>query len=926
MSTLAGGQARFIGGDGEMANQINSLDWTASPLGSQQYWPNVLRSTLHLALNSPVPMFLFWGAEHICFYNDALIQTMSDQGKHPLAIGQPAKTIWSYLWDDIEPLLSAAIEGQGRGEYKDKHFRLYKNDRWENSFWNFSYTPVKDEDGVIKGVLAIVNETTGKVNEEKLQQLVDNAADFMSMAGMNLQLTYLNASGRNLVGLDASVDITTLNAKDFYSEQGFQRIKDVVIPGLSENNKWTGIISLRHFKTGEEIPCFANYITIKDVQTGENISRAATIRDLRPELDAEKELRESEMRFRNLVQQATVATAIYVGREMRIQWANDAMIKLWGKDKSVIGKTVREALPELEGQPFHQQLDDVFTTGIIYKGTEDAGHLVVDGTLQTFYFNFSYQPLRNSEGEVYGILNMALDITESVKIKRQLEESEKNFRSLIMQAPVGMTLLKGDDHVVEIANDEYLKLVGRERGGFVGKPIWEVVPEAKEQGFDVILKNVKDTGETFYGNEVPVMLIRNGLPETVFINFVYEPLFDENGKAHSILVVAIDITTLARARKQVELAEERVRLAIESAQLGSYEANLKTGEVVASARMYEIYDIEPTDRHLDFIAKIHPDDLHIRNTAHQTAAATGKLHYEVRTQKRDGSYTWVSASGQFYFNENGEPEKVIGIVRDITKEKEEEQELERRVRERTEELTKLNEELQQFMYVSSHDLKEPMRKVQMFTGLISDGAGSENAKLVEYSEKVKSSVQRMNTLINDLLNYSTLSNKEVVYEEIDLSSLLNHIQDDLELMIKEKNAIFDLESLPTIKGIRFQINQLFYNLLNNALKFSGQTGPSLIKIRCAQLADGERTEFPMLTQASYYKIEITDNGIGFDPQYSERIFGVFQRLHLRHQYSGTGIGLAICKKIVQNHKGHIYALSAEGKGTTVVIILPCPVD
>lgn len=924
MSKSAGSHTLFIDGDGEMAGQIKNHEWSATPIGSQQYWPHALLSTLNLVLNAPVPMFLFWGPEHICFYNDALIQTMKEQGKHPAALGQPVKLVWDYLWSDIEPLLSAAIEGQYSGEYKDKHFRLYKNGKWENSFWTFSYTPVKDEQGQIKGVLAIVNETTSTVHEKKLQQLVDNSADFMSMASMDLQMTYLNAAGRRLVGLDPSFDISTLHAKDFYSEQGFQRIKEVVIPGLFENNKWSGLVSLRHFITGEEIPCFANYITVKDTVTGEVISRAASMRDLRPDLTAQKELAESEMRFRDLVQQATVATAIYTGCEMKIQWANDAMVELWGKDKSVIGKTIREALPELEGQPFHQQLDDVFTTGNMYKATEDIGHLVVDGELQTFYFNFSYQPLRDSEGKVYGILNMALDVTESVKIKRQLEESERNFRNLIMQAPVGITLLKGNDHIVELANDEYLKLVGRERTGFIGMPIWEVIPEAKEQGFDTILKNVKDTGKAFYGNEVPVVLMRNGLAETVFINFVYEPLFDEYGKAHSILVVAIDVTSLVKARKQVELAEERVRIAIESAQLGSYEANLKTGKVLASARMYEIYDVEPTDQQLDFINKIHPDDLRIRNEAHETAIATGKLHYEVRTQRKDGSYTWVSASGQFYFDKDGKPEKAIGIVKDITTEKEAEQELERRVKERTEELTRLNEELQQFMYVSSHDLKEPIRKVQMFAGLIRDEARSENTRLVEFSEKVSVSVQRMNTLINDLLNYSTLSNSEIVFEEINLSVLFKDIQDDLELMIKEKNATIISDTLPAIKGVRFQINQLFYNLLHNALKYSKDSEAAVVEIRLSSITASEQEQFPLLAGAPYFKIEIKDNGIGFNSLFSEKIFGVFQRLHLKHEYSGNGIGLAICRKIVQNHKGFIYARSSEGLGTTMVVILPCP--
>ena len=181
----------------------------------------------------------------------------------------------------------------------------------------------------------------------------------------------------------------------------------------------------------------------------------------------------------------------------------------------MIGKTVREALPELEGQSFHGLLQQVYSTGEIYQATEDKAELVVDGIRQTFYFNFSYKPLRDTEGKVYGILNMAIDVTDQIKTKRRLLESDKNFRTLIMQAPVGICLLTGDDNLVDIANNEYLGLVGRSKEELIGKPIWEALPEAKAQGFDLLLQQVKDSGEAHFGYEQPVELLRNGVAEVV---------------------------------------------------------------------------------------------------------------------------------------------------------------------------------------------------------------------------------------------------------------------------------------------------------------------------------------------------------------------------------------------------------------------------
>lgn len=931
MTITPASQPLFIEGDSEMASLIRDYDWSQTSLGSPQYWPLSLQSTLSLLLNSTFPMFLFWGEEYTCFYNDSFRPMLGNEGKHPSALGSPAKKVWKEIWIDIEPMINQVMEGQSTGLREDQYLPIYRNGRLDDAYWTFSYNPVRDLEGKVNGVFAIVHETTSKVKQQKeteaserrtkkLQQIVEHSNDFTAMATMDGRMSYINPAGRKLVGLPENLDITSLRNRGFYTEEQFRFINEKVVPVLSDKKQWDGFVKIRHFQTGEEIPCHANYILITDSDTGEIISRAVTFRDLRSELVARKELEDSEKRFRNLVQEAPVATAVYIGREMKIQWANDAMINLWGKDHTAIGKTIREALPELEGQPFHQQLDDVFTTGVMYKGTEDPGQLIVDGKLQTFYFNFSYKALRDTEGNIYGILNMAIDVTESVKVKRKLEESEKNFRNLIMQAPVGISLLAGEDHIVDLANDEYLELVGREREGFIGYPIWELIPEAKEQGFDIILKNVKDTGEPFFGNEIPVMLVRNGEPETVYINFVYEPLFDEEHTVHSILVIAIDLTRQVEARKLVETAEERARLAIESASLGTYEVNMRTGSVHASRRFNELFDVEGSGHQNDYVLRVHPEDREARQKAHELALKTGRLEYECRVHRRDNSVNWLHIFGSYYFDENNEPEKIIGIVKDITKEKEGEQELERRVQERTEALTKLNEELQQFIYVSSHDLKEPLRKVQMFTGMIREEV-SHDPKLVEHSDKVIAASRRMTTLLNDLLNYSTLSHTELPSEEIELSSIIENIKDDMEVMIKEKNAVITTASLPCIKGISFQVNQLFYNLLNNALKFTSTDIAPVVEIRSSILDKEEQKNFPELS-GFYYKIEVIDNGIGFEPYYAEKIFGVFQRLHLKHQYSGNGIGLAICKKIVQNHKGMIYAESTPGEGARFIVLLP----
>lgn len=1056
MSKTFAPQRAVFQNKGELATRIKQFDWASTAIGGADSWPRSLHQAIELLTNSAFPMFLLWGDELLCFYNDAFRPAMENDDIHTTRLAQPAKAVWSENWATIEPLINSVMEGQSTGLLEDQLIQVYRDGKLEDTYWTFSYNPLKNDNGQIGGVLGICLETTHKFKQalaadalrqqlslaleacdlgtwdldpttmvfkcnektkeifgltgnssidlqravdviepedrprikaainkaldpnyggyykvsytvihphsndrrvvrakgkvffdgnrkpekftgtvqditeeslsidknEKLQQLVENSIDFMSMATLEGKMTYMNAAGRKLIGLEATDDVSLLRIDDFYTDEQFKFVKDDVIPTMQKTGQWSGFVKIKHLKSGEEIPCHGNYILVKDPANGKVISRAATLRDLRPDLQARKELLDSEKRFRNLVQEAPVATAIYLGREMKIQWANDAMIKLWGKDKTVIGKTVREALPELEDQPFHELLDQVYTTGEMYQATEDEGELVVDGELQKFFFNFSYKPLRDANGEIYGILNMAIDVTEMVNNKRKLQESENAFRNLIMKAPVGICLLKGDEFIVDIANDQYADLVGRSYQELMNRPIWEVLPEAKAQGFDSLLSGVKTTGKAYFGNEQSVDLVRNGQLEKVYLNFVYEPLFDENGNVHSILVIAIEITQQVRLRQQIESAEKRARLAVASANLGSYELDLITGKVIASPRFNELFDFDQEAHHFDYVSKIHPADLHSREKAYQAAFVSGLIQYDCRICRRDGTENWVRINGQMNFDTKRQPNRIIGIVQDITLQKNIEQELENRVQERTAELKRLNSELQQFVFISSHDLKEPLRKIQVFGSLAKEQAEASNTKLGTSLDKVVHSASRMASLLNDLIQYSTLSDTNASVEKVDLNEILQSTLEDLEILITEKEGIVTTENLPTIEGKGFQLSRLFYNLVHNALKFSKPGQPSRIAVSSLSLSENEKLLNKLPTDVLFHKIVVTDNGIGFKPEFAEKMFVVFQRLQSNERYEGNGMGLAICKKVVDNHKGVIYASSEENGGSVFTVLLP----
>ncbi len=251
-------------------------------------------------------------------------------------------------------------------------------------------------------------------------------------------------------------------------------------------------------------------------------------------------------------------------------------------------------------------------------------------------------------------------------------------------------------------------------------------------------------------------------------------------------------------------------------------------------------------------------------------------------------------------------------------------ELEAKIKERTADLEQTNSQLQQFAHAASHDLQEPIRKIITFTNLLQEKHGGEFSGDAEnLMKKIVSSSDRMITLIKDLLDYSYLINHEKSFELTDLNTILKNVLSDFELLIEQKKASIKMVKLPTLNAIPLQMNQLFSNLVNNSLKFTKENEPPVIRITSSILSEKQIAQYPLLNPSlKYSEIILEDNGIGFDQKYEAQIFTIFQRLHDKTSYKGTGIGLALCKKIVENHHGEIFVKAKEGNGAAFHIILP----
>jgi signal transduction histidine kinase len=329
----------------------------------------------------------------------------------------------------------------------------------------------------------------------------------------------------------------------------------------------------------------------------------------------------------------------------------------------------------------------------------------------------------------------------------------------------------------------------------------------------------------------------------------------------------------------------------------------------------------------DMFPQTAPNSPDIAGCIRQAVAASSQKEVEVKIRPLKADLYRIHLFTMTPVKKENQIIKWVGTFTDIHEQKMANQVLEQRVDERTKELLQANKELaisnhelQQFAYVASHDLKEPLRKIQVFSHLVKDKFLNSNPEAINYMDRLIHSSDRMNKLITDVLNYSKLSISGD-FENTDINHIIQEIMVDMELLIQEKEAIIHVSKIPALEVIPSQIRQVFQNILSNALKFSNSNGKPVIDVK-AELIEEKDVNSPASPGGLYCRITVADNGIGFNEVYLDKIFSIFQRLHSREQYEGTGIGLAIVKKIMDTHQGLITAQSQEGKGSTFILVFP----
>lgn len=804
---------------------------------------------------------------------------------------------------------------------------------FEKHYWSAVNKPVLSNTGEVQYIIHSAIDVTGEVVASKRLETIkgfENAYDFFMAAPVivgfvrsnDYVIELANEALLEVWGRQSDVIGKPLfEAIPELEEQGFKVLLDEVrTTGKTFSANEFPITLNRHGK--EEVLYFDFiYKPFYENKTEHIATGVISVgHDVTAQVLAKRKIEESEAKYRTIFETMDQGFCVLEmifdtdnqPMDYRFLETNPVFEKHTGLTDAV-GKTARMLVPNLE-QYWFELYGKVARTGEPLRFSEES---------KAMGRWFDVYAFRVGDNKSRKVALLFTDITKRRRTEEALRESEERFRSLADQSPMIVYLVEPNERAtMSYFNTTWLQYTGQSFEEALGRSWDGIVHPDDVQG---VLDAYVPAFENRESYTLPAVRLKRHDGEYRWHLFKGSPRYLPTGEFMGFVGIGLDIHEQKTAEEASKQSEARARLAIASAHLGTFEINVSEQTIVHSARTVEIVGLDPSKQwsYQAIIETVHPDDRPIRLRAHEEAKRTGKLFYEARVVHPDQSIRWIRLNGSLI--QQQQQSMVIGTLMDITEEKKAAELLEQKVQDRTRELQQVNDQLKQFTYAASHDLQEPLRKISYFLDhLLVKLAPTLTEDSKKIAERIQHTTGRMRGLIDDLLAYSNTTLGITEFEAVPLAVTVEEVLDDLEATINEKGAVIKVEPLPTVKGDHRQLRQLFQNLISNALKYHKKGEAPLVQIRCQVISDvDENAIIPKdIRKEAFYKIEIKDNGIGFNPNDAERIFRIFQRLHGKAEFEGTGVGLAIVEKVVENHHGYIWAESNPGEGATFNLLLP----
>jgi PAS domain S-box-containing protein len=662
---------------------------------------------------------------------------------------------------------------------------------------------------------------------------------------------------------------------------------------------------------------------VKKDSNGQSHRLFGTLQDVTADHLLKKQLEEGKSFAELMIDSSEDIISAYDNEQNITAWNKKCEEVYRLKKEDVMGKHILDVFSPSKGA---SPIDDVRQAllGKKVHHLERKYDLTKQGYFETFHI-----PLKNNRGDIFGALTVSHDITDLKNQANALQEINLSFDQAEKIASISHWQMNLSTGKITFSDNLY-RLLG-----------------AAPRSFDASLESYltyihPDDRHLIFHNGQVVVKQNNSLPELCrvlrkdgalrFFQAIQKLMVNQFGEK-VIIGINRDITEehllslqLKKANEAIRRSDERYHRMVEEIEDYSIILLDTEGYILnwnKGAQKIKGYSAdEIVGKHFSIFYTT--DDVNSKrpDTVIQQAKVRGRANDEGWRVRKDGSKFWGNVLMTVLHDEHNNIIGFAKITRDLTERKRSEDRLlqyANSIEQKNEQLEISNTELASFTYIASHDLREPLRKIKIFTNRIEERESlSEPGK--DYFRRIVWAADRMQNMIDALLSYSRITTADLEKEIIDLNLILKEVKDNLSEDLAEKQATIESDILPSLNVVTFQIQQLFINLISNALKYSKPDVPPRIKIS-VMLIPG--SQLPMASKdVDFYKISFQDNGIGFEQMYGERIFELFQRLHNRNEFEGTGIGLAICKKIVQNHDGVINATSEPGQGSTFNVFLP----
>ena len=844
----------------------------------------------------------------------------------------------SFIHPDDREFINEGIEQLRSETTLDYTFRIITKDGTEKWLRSISQTN-RDENGEIVFVIGTEQDVTekqkliGKLEES--QRLYKQAQELANMGNFSWNLqsgeVFWSDEVYKIYDVPFGEKVAFQDAFTPIVEEHKELVQKAIEQTISEK-KGRSVSYAIHIKEGglRYITLHTDVIVAKDGTVNTIIG---TAQDVTEKEELIRRLQESEQLYKQAQSLANMGNWTFDLTTQKVTWS-DELFAIYETPKGE--PLTPEQWNSYLNKGDQQRMFDALNKAVHDNIPLDITHQVNLPNGKKKILHRKGEVVRNSAGKPVKIIGTTQDITEQFLTQTELKESQTFIRKITDATPSIIASYNINTGKYTFISEGLEKLLGYSTELVMEKGISFFAEIVHPDDFAPLMeKNAKALEEANSNPDKKDMVMeftyrmKNSNGEYRWFH-TYGTIFDYNsqGNVEHVLNISLDVTEQKEAIETIREQEYFIQQIADASPTILYLFDVPSQSMAYINR--EAFFVlgylpdEITEEGSNITQLLyHPDDIDLLPARNQSKKnfqqVDSMIQYECRMRHKDGEYRWLLVREiVFKSNEDGAITQVIGAALDITRRKE----MERTILQNAHQLEQSNASLEEFAYVASHDLKEPLRKISTFGDRL---VASQIDKLSDdgkiYLRKIVDASQRMQNMISDLLSISMISGNKS-FERVSLQKILEETLQTLEFKIEQQKAIIRYDALPEANVIASQFRQLFQNLIANSLKFVREDQQPLIVIEASEASSADIASYQLHKAARYMKIRFADNGIGFEMEYAQKIFAIFQRLHGRSEYEGSGIGLAICKKIVEHHGGVIFATGQPNVGATFTLILP----